>query len=137
MNVENILKLAEVLESPAAEEHFDMSSWLDHNGDHDLPDEITYNEMIKDCGTVACIAGWATVLAKGDEIVKEENYEFGIGADYLDLEYTQAKHLFTPGVFITVDGEEVSAYAATPKQAAKVLRHLAATGEVDWDVACE
>jgi hypothetical protein len=134
MNKERLIQLAEVLESPAAEKHFDMKEWIEHTGYHDLPEGITIAEVMIDCGTVACIAGWATVLARPNEPYSAIIDEFSLAAEYLDLEYFIAKSLFTPSC--TTD-EGTQAYDADPKQAAKVVRHLAETGEVDWSIIDE
>jgi hypothetical protein len=138
MNKENILKLAEVLESPAAEKHFCMGTWFNDRAHEDgLPINETFAHSINNCNTTACIAGWCAVLAVPDRIVGRKNSEweghtwngdtvFEVGRAYLELDPNAAERLFAPrGRAIAEDD---------PKQAAKVLRHLAETGEVDWSV---
>jgi hypothetical protein len=147
MNKENLLKLAEVLESPAAEAHFNMATWLDHFGAHALDlSSIPIKDALEDCGTVACIAGWAARLAKPNAVIKPGDIE-SIAKEFLGFADT------SPG-FSTETAEAVergelleccksddlfvpnSTYMkkATAKDAAKVVRHLVETGEVDWSV---
>ncbi|RWM32592.1 MAG: hypothetical protein EOR77_21415 [Mesorhizobium sp.] len=93
------------------------------------------------CNSTACIAGWASlVLGENGEIMKtarkssevDDFYEDFAG-DLLGLDHRTAMELFEPmNVLIEPDAawDEV-----TPRQAAKVLRNLAKTGEVDWSIA--
>jgi hypothetical protein len=133
MNVDNILKLAEVLESDAAAAHFNMGEWFHHDGDHALPLGVTVAEAIQDCGTVACIAGWAVVAFHSAEELRDVNFDLAaIAANDLGLSSYRAMEIFTPGSAPHVVECDLPVYHATPKQAAKLLRHLAATGEIDW-----
>lgn len=76
------------------------------------------------CGTVACIAGWACALGKIDG-------EFLAAIEWLDIPYRGVgNELFFPG-----RESGISVYdwkAITPAHAAAVLWRLAATGTVDW-----
>ena len=94
-----------------------------------------------ECGTVCCIAGAATQFFNdengeiaGEAFEKSAESWTGTGeADWLvvasearyllGLERLQAKELFEPNVRWT---------SITPEIAAKVIRHLMETGEVNW-----
>lgn len=80
-----------------------------------------------DCGTVCCIAGLA--IHQFDDIPTGWYYEQG--RRLLDLTDEQAVALFTPpGVSCADNWDEY-----TPQRAARVIRHLIATGTVDWNIA--
>lgn len=116
MNAERILKLADVIEAAPKQgiptsgarkpiTAFNMGSWH--------------------CGTVGCIAGWA------HQTFGDGNYGVNIcraAEEHLDLNEHDAGELFIPATDNSLDD-------IVPSQAAKVLRHLAATGKVDWSVA--
>lgn len=120
VNVDNIKKLAARLREPDAAKHFDMSDYLRLGA----ADETTpLGEAIHTCGTAACIAGWATVMALPDATYMEVD-EAKIGREFLGLTVDQSYALFLP------DG--VDFYTVTAEQAADVLDHLAETGEVVW-----
>ena len=126
MNVENILKLAALLESPQAEKHFSMYDYI-HVRD-DLPIEVTkLQEVFKDCGTEACIAGWAAFLAKPHEVIDKFDIR-QVAVEYLELDPYTSAHLFVAGVAMSV---------TDPKDAALVIRNLIATGKVDWSLVVD
>lgn len=131
MNKDRIRQLAEHLRKPETAGHFNMEYFCGT-----IPDGETrgasVGEVIHACGTVACIAGHALALfAPMTEIT---GWMVDAGAEALEIddeEVTDA--LFTPeGLEM---GNGVNAYKATNLQAARVLDHLAETGEVDWSVA--
>jgi hypothetical protein len=132
-----LLKLAQALESPAAERHFDMANWFEHTGLHSLPGNMPVGKAIQDCGTVACIAGWAVAVHEP----KLKLCDAPVGAVFerakklLGLDELVAKYLFLPASAPHVDENFLNVYGANPKQAARVVRHLVETGEVDWRVA--
>lgn len=117
MNKEYILELADFLETiqPGAESGFNMNWYMNKN----CNDYSGHK-----CGTVACIAGWIA-LRDGQEEPAEWYTKYG--AKKLGIDLDLAFKLFSP--------RRIWAYDATPQQAAIVLRHLANTGEVDWNVA--
>jgi hypothetical protein len=87
-----------------------------------------------ECGSPVCIGGWGRrMFATGDRF---DLLSFGV--EMLGLNRSQASDLFFPGY---APGAEAWAdrgstpYHATPKQAARVIDHLIATGEVDWSAA--
>jgi hypothetical protein len=109
MNTENIIALANLIETlPQAgfgsKEGFFMGNWR------------------HDCGTPSCIAGWAVHLAGIDCSRSQVATK---AADWLDLDIEDEQELFDPGHHLPYE-------AITPQHAAKVLRHLAETGVVDW-----
>lgn len=122
MNVENILKVAAAIEDaakPGAKPKvgFNMGVWHD-TGD---ADQTGHN-----CGTVCCIGGWTNFLFADDPMqvgMQEAMKSLGLGP-------LPADDLFCP---------PRSQYAGswdsiTPAHAVAVLRHLAATGKVDWSI---
>lgn len=135
MNVENILKVADAIENHKI-------PWLGFNMEDyvstDLDDKSGHN-----CGTVACIAGWAAAVNNleskvppnpnrtrrgeilgGDIVWAEESVQ--VGAEFMGLDYGQYEELFHPS--------ECNWETIDPEKAVRTLRHLAATGEVDWTV---
>ena len=121
MNTENILKLAETIEKS------------------ETYDQTRFAHI---CGTPACIAGHAALLAEpdGQMVAATErcgpHFKFSdgnigyisqIAQTWLGLGDWSADELFQGWPF----GEDKEVTAA---QAAQVLRHLAETGEVDWDI---
>ena len=51
-NLQCLLEVVDMIDF----EHFDMTSYYCHLGDHPQPEP-----MITDCGTTACLAGWGTI----------------------------------------------------------------------------
>lgn len=132
MNKKRILKLADVIETEAGQHGlgFNMDTYL-NSVDKDISGH--------NCGTVACIAGWTTFLfdprgrlrsparASKDAIAANNSSTrtgdfHNTAGDILGLTEIEANELFLPSAFDD----------PTPAQAAKVLRHLAETGEVEW-----
>ncbi|TPJ51769.1 MULTISPECIES: hypothetical protein [unclassified Mesorhizobium] len=139
MNVDAINNLAGFLENIPSKHNrgFNMGSYT---GPTD-PDEST--NVGFQCNSTACIAGWACLVvgekgqirktARSTKDVPSRYEDFA--ADLLDLDYRTSKQLFEPmnvgpHVNADVDWDKI-----TPRQAAKVLRHLAKTGEADWSIA--
>lgn len=120
MNVENILKTAEVLRSPAAQDHFALNSWFENLAGRRPAEAIT------ECGTTACIAGWVQIIFDPDN--DDDTGAREVGQGILDLTDEQATALFLPF--------EDRFYRASPDDAADVLEHLAKTGVVNWAEAC-
>ncbi|MGH6957858.1 MAG: hypothetical protein ACREEW_14425 [Caulobacteraceae bacterium] len=120
MNISRLRQLSAHLRKPEVADHFALSHYFFTTSDSDEP----IGELIHDCGTVACIAGHAAVLANP----RESFYDIGIyseARDWLGLNNFQAFDLFEPG--------EVDDYGAvTPQMAADVIDNLIDTGEVQW-----
>lgn len=132
MNVERILELARRLENldpPRPDMGFDMRDYfMSRNGV--VFYALSYGGLAwkpEECGTAGCIAGWTVAIWEPEEW-REESFISGIAADILELSEEESRRLFTPS-----SGQYPDCYSAKPAQVARVLRHLAATGEVDWD----
>ena len=144
MNIERLTKIAEWLEGGAKHVNisFDMTKGLV------ITEEALSAKDPTACGTVCCIAGAAIAFNPGavnkpalfgehnyyakDEIGEytkcEVNWErvFRNGMQVLGLTEVQAWKLFTPrGLSVYND----------PAWAARTIRRLIATGEVDWEAA--
>jgi len=117
VNVENILKVADAIEKHSIPDlGFNMSYAFDAVGPED-------DRSGHSCGTVACIGGWTNVV-----LAKSGNLPIAAAQRRLELTDRQADALFYPLGYWRVDNDY------TPSQAVAVLRHLAATGEVDWTI---
>jgi hypothetical protein len=128
VNTEKLTQLAEFLETEHEEFEFSMSNF--------------YVEV--DCKTIGCIAGAACFLDDNQPTRPFDMAE--IATANLELDEPQAGALFLPdestfyepgdpcrntwGATVVPDWSDI-----TPKQAAAVVRHLIATGAVDWRVA--
>ena len=124
MNKENLIKMRDFLKK-LPEEKFNMSDWVEH----------------KDCGTVACIAGWGEILfdkekeieaAKAKYIEEKPQWRYDapmvaytsvIGEGVFGLSKVDARDLFVP------------AYTErrTKDEAVEVLTDLIETEEVYWE----
>lgn len=121
MNRDMFRRVADVIE---LEDRFDLSLFA--SGD-----------LLNECGTTGCIAGWTAALAgAGDDVDIERAAREALG-----LTWRQADRLFFWGNSVWVDhadalGLEVDAFqsidpgAVTSVQAAKMLRWIA-DGEVE------
>lgn len=112
MNRERLADLADIIENDKiAQLQFDMGKWGNE-------------EFV--CGTRACIAGYAVSAAYGvDRMSKMGCCEIEDEAvRILGLSAKEANELFCS--FGSADG---------PQGAARVLRHAAKTGKIDWSVA--
>ena len=94
-------------------------------------------KFFHECGTPACIAGWAHALFS-DPVDDALHFRASYSDEILGLSRRQGDLLFEPdnehAYFGAVYGE--TGYVSA-KRAAAVLRHLADTGEVDWSVRPE
>lgn len=122
MNVEKIKQVRDrIAELPA--ERFNMGIWAGTlRGDEYgvFPSQLNH-----DCGTAACIGGWAEAVAAAER----EDGSIPIAEHYLDLSNDQADALFYPNV------APLGLYSMSQLKithAVKVLDHLIETGEVDW-----
>lgn len=114
-----------------------VAEWLESGAPHVddvLGFDMNVGVMRDCCGTVCCIAGAVCQFFKPFDLWGEENGSeaifYGEGGvfvqaqEMLGVSDENADKLFTPG---KVDWESV-----TPEDAAKVIRHFIATGEVNW-----
>lgn len=83
------------------------------------------------CGTAMCLGGHAAALFFDLPYGDFGGETAGMVAEVMGLKDDQADSLFTPRPGLLGAGP----YCATPVQAAVVLDHLIATGQVDWSVA--
>ncbi|WP_353645718.1 hypothetical protein [Mesorhizobium sp. WSM2239] len=138
MNVDAINNLAGFLENIPSRHNrgFNMESYAGTVG------EYTEANVGFQCKSTACIAGWACmILGQKGQVLKNARRESQIEGAYeevagnlLGLGYRMADELFEP-MNNSCTALEVNWSKVTPRQAAKVLRHLAKAGEVDWEVA--
>lgn len=137
MNRELLTQIAEWLEAGAPHKagisQFNMNKLIDTASYTNSPNPI------HGCGTACCIAGAAIQFTQENKNLPPMDRLPAISANWqqagelLRLQDDLAYALFfgenLEGKWI-VDLEEVTA-----KDAAKVIRHLLATGEVDWNLA--
>jgi hypothetical protein len=134
LNKKRLLQLADVLEAHSIPDvGFNMWTFyieLD-KAERGLRDYSNHK-----CGTVACIAGHTLLLFEenGRRILEERSFVDDISqkaAEILGLRPWQTSELFYQTSIPTRGGRQ----PITPQHAARVIRHLAATGEVDWEKA--
>lgn len=124
MNTERLTKLADVIEENP--DHFKMSGWLDVQVlDFELERLVSLTDIrsalayvdIEQCGTTACLCGWAALLWTADISGQEQSWT-EVGANLLDLPVSDAETLFMQ--------TEIDLDTAVAQ-----LRHLAAGGAMD------
>lgn len=157
MNVTLLRKIQDKIKKHP--EHFEMSNWFcDSNNDYaDLSKQdpiqcIRKNEGLEklinttspNCGTKACVAGWAILLSpeyhkaawdfvQSDKAYDSNSFEFWIesGAKVLDINEYQAKNLFLPqnwpSQFLEVDNFGEIDDQTTPELAVARIDHFIAT----------
>jgi hypothetical protein len=133
MNIDNINLLADTIEDHAKRKE-GLRGEIGFNMDYifftPLSERAKPKDNIDSCGTVACLAGWAGALAQPKASLRELNESEQLIREraevFLGLPSAEAGRLFYPS------GVMVSWGDITPKQAVRVLRHLAKTGKVDW-----
>ena len=132
MNPERILAVADAIEKHTIPElGFNMGYFFGHDGE--LPDLSGHN-----CGTTACIGGYARTLMVGSVHKADQgSYELDEGK-WLDIDFTTVNQLFYasnhPAANKSNGTWATEFKSITPEQAVRTLRHLAATGTVDWTV---
>lgn len=104
-------------------ERFDLRWMYSRNGQDSWSAERTAAKN-HSCGSAACIAGWTHFLFEPDTTETGSNF----ARDVLGLEWGAANELFTPRGYLARP-------SPTPAQAANVLDHYLATGEINWSVA--
>lgn len=122
LHTERLLELEALLRSDRARDHFYMAyHFLD--GGKDTGTEFPRD--MRDCGTTACIAGWAAI-------------HFGLKAaniyevrEHLGISFDMAHALMlSPGANGAISCRD-------PLIAADVIHHLIETGAVNWSLAME
>ena len=141
MNVEKINALARFLRRMEVQrpDAFNMGAWGNDwlmDGEN-LVQSYDDETNLLQCETPMCIAGWAVYLDKSawESFLSGHHTLKHWGRQTLGLDTDQMENLFLPtgyvdGVWALPSG--VFPYAASPLEAARVLEHLARTGEVDW-----
>lgn len=149
MNIENIKRVRDQLANLAKQdklaEQFNMGHLVEYFKDYldiegTTPPVIAMREGA--CNTSACICGWAVVLLGDEQRIRAGEGLWPMGVELFGLTDAQAQELFAPW---DMDDEEQEAkypddiayevMNATPSQAVKVLDHLIATGDIDWNKA--
>jgi hypothetical protein len=118
VNIERLTQLRDVL-AALPDERFDMSTFGQYSDGKDASGQ----ELLHNCGTVACIAGWAAA------IFAEPGITDGAAARTLNLDPDLAHDLFF------ADDHPLRSHglaAITRSDAVKTLTHLIETGEVKW-----
>ena len=98
-------------------EQYDQQEWFAYEGAYEAPDR---GEPLTECGSVACIAGWAVHETTG---VAPEKWERA-GAEALGLTRREAALLFYEG-WLPAGWEPEDTPAMVGKRAAEALRRLA------------
>lgn len=110
MNIEAITKLADALEAHTLDLGFNMMHWKITSGD---PKDLSGHN----CGTTACIGGWACKL-----LANNDDPTFELAQDLLGLTEDQATWLFI-GMFSPKWMPDI-----TLAEAVSALRHMAELG---------
>lgn len=123
MNSERILLLADVIEQAAVlpENSLCLKHWFEF--ETDKPPAFFAMSLVlekHDCGTVGCVIGFASVLWPDEETS---------GFRSLGLSMTQENELSMPAGYTE---PELQATRFHPRNVARVLRRLVATGRVEW-----
>lgn len=129
VDAKNVSRLADTIEAAMACEKpalgFNMNNWFG----------IAEDMSGHNCGTTACIAGWARAL----RIAERRSMDLGRAAQAGREEMLQ--HSFDwrqEQMWMDISGEQaatlfVGRENATPAHAVATLRRLAETGTVSWD----
>ncbi len=101
MNVENMKRLVEHLESPDNPIRFRMNSYFSHNGCA-VKGKVEILDVVEEhaCGTVACLGGHAAYLAwkEGDkDYVRDIKSKDFVSDDLIDVYYTARRWLGLTG----------------------------------------
>lgn len=124
MNIERLDIIAKWLEDGAqhVDNHgFNMNTWY-AGGEHDYKGN--------ECGTAMCIGGAAEqFFSEYQTTSNSTKVEVKSGSEILGLDYDTAYDLFYPDSYLFESYDDI-----TPFMAAVVIRHLIATGEVDWGI---
>jgi hypothetical protein len=119
MKLKNLTDLAKKLKSlkntPSSKLGFDMG----------VP-YVTRDFSNHPCGSACCIGGWVQHLNPETREMSLEEAVMSISPD--GVSYKEAERLCYPD-------SEVSAWKATPQQAARAVEILRDTGKCDWDRA--
>lgn len=135
MNKERILAVAAAIENYSIPGFgFDMRDFISSTAFEaafmgDDSREIDQDPFGHECKTTACIAGYTLLLFAPERAGRGEAVS-DIAANLLGIEHDIVAQ---NRLFYMIDAQR-GWDDATPELAAQVLRNLAATGEVDWDI---
>jgi len=131
MNVDNMTALAALLDTvnPAK---FDMRGWVMWLGGVEMTCEDFHH--VGECGTTACIAGWAFHLAHPDVDKKKDAlatgvYLDGVAGRWLGLNITERQWLFY-GHWSNTKVEPTGVGLGGPQEAAEAVRAMIAAGGI-------
>lgn len=119
MNLKNMRRLRAHLRSRKNPVGFDMQTWFRHNGRNLIrPATICRAAEEHPCGTTACLAGHAALLAwqSGDIPKKRGVYVRDVAIEWLGLRWDESQDLFAsiwPGVRSTPMADITKAQAIT------------------------
>lgn len=129
MNKKNVLRLAEHLEKIAQQTNPFVGFTM-----------YDYATCEHECGTAGCVAGHAYFLFEGELAFRNLVEAMYTGRPFDDIHITaenwlgvnpsQAHELF---LLACQTSTEIGFDTITPEWAASTLRHLAATGRVEWN----
>jgi len=122
MNIENIKLLIDTLQNDRLIVESDVGFNMQYY--HARSTSHTDDKTGHDCGTVACIAGHASLIASGGT-----SHAPSHARHFLGLTHEQANSLFIPDF---TDGLRVRWVSITLEQALLTLAKLRDTGKVDW-----
>lgn len=142
LNIPNLTRLADHLDS-LPDEKFDLSNWFSTEPGTALPGIKWDTPVVPSCQTCACVAGETLVLFQPDTPITLPAVQHKAAA-LLGLMGDQSEHLFVPREYedaVDEDTDEPDVLPegwlmtdVKPDQAARVIRHLIATGNVDWRI---
>ena len=102
---------------------FNMETWASTPGTDRGPFDITAGDVKHDCGTCACIGGWADALFQPEDAPINSLPRHST-EELLGLTAEQGDELFSPAR----DWSSI-----TQEDAVATLTRLIETGEVNWD----
>lgn len=131
INAENILKVADAIEAKSLPGLGFTMDYFIYSG---LGAADSDKLGVPDCGTVACIAGWANMV-----MGERSSPTFAAAAAFFGITEDQGEQLFYARNHPLAE-EDIYGDMNAPlemisvEEAVRTLRHLAATGVVDWTV---
>lgn len=141
LNKEKLHKFADMIEQ---EKHVNFD-----NVDNPRDEMTGFNMgmVFHTCGTPACLAGYMCATAVSDGFLPVQDFMNGGTSAYLKagawMHDVPVEEYYREGTYYFNLFEPDSRIAGknwddiTPQDAAKVIRHLADTGEVDWSIIQE
>lgn len=129
LNADKLLALAHAIELMEHGSYFDRVPGFDMRV---WSEDWCFPNLPHDCGTASCIGGTAEVYFELPNAVSVYTFLTDVEEEQAipDKDYETLHSLFYPP-------ESGGYWGATPEDAAKVIRHLVATGTVDWSIIDE